>query len=144
MMLRRTFCTLPALAVGGISLPVAADELLSPEKAFKMALGPATANTVQIKFLSAPGYYLYADRFSFQASGADVRVQEVQLPPGATKYEAVFARDVTYFRGLMVVTLKLAGPPVPFALEVRAQGCADAGVCYPPVGRTFNVGRRNS
>lgn len=144
MMRRRTFCIAPALALTGISAAMAADDLLPPDQAFKMALGPATANTVQIKFLSAPGYYLYADRFSFEVEGGEVRVLGVQLPPGATKYESIFSRDVTYFRGLMVVTLNLSGPPVPFKLAVRAQGCADAGVCYPPVGRTFTVGRRNS
>ena len=61
---------------------------------------------MQIKFLSAPGYYLYADRFSFEAEGQEVRVVDVQLPAGATKYEAIFNREVTYFRGLMVATLK--------------------------------------
>ncbi len=144
MMLRRTFCHAPVLALAGVSAAVAADELLPPEQAFKMALGPTTASAVQIKFLSAPGYYLYADRFSFEVEGTEVRVVDVQMPPGATKYEAIFSRNVTYFRGLMVVTLNLSGPPVPFKLTVRAQGCADAGVCYPPVGRTFNVGRRNT
>lgn len=144
MMRRRTFCIAPALALAGISTAMAADDLLPPDQAFKMALGQATANTVQVKFLSAPGYYLYADRFSFEVEGGEVGVLGVQLPQGATKYEAIFSRNVTYFRGLMVVTLNLSGPPVPFKLAVRAQGCADAGVCYPPVGRTFTVGRRNS
>lgn len=144
MMLRRTFLVLPAAAFGASNAVQAADELLTPDQAFRMALGSASADTVQIKFLSAPGYYLYADRFSFEAEGQEVRVVDVQLPAGATKYEAIFNRDVTYFRGLMVATLKLSGPAVPFKLAVRAQGCADAGVCYPPVGRTFTVGRRNS
>lgn len=109
-----------------------------------MALGPATASSVQIKFLAAPGYYFYADRFLFEAVGNEVRVHDVQMPAGETKYEAAFMHEVTYFRGLVMVTLTLAGPVVPFKLNVRAQGCADAGICYPPVARTFNVGRRNS
>ena len=144
MMLRRTFCTLPLVPLLGLSAVAAAEDFLPTEQAFKMALGQATADTLQVKFLSAPGYYLYADRFGFQTQGDQVRVLEVQLPPGAKKYEPAFEREVTYFRGLMVVTLKLAGPAVPFKLDVRAQGCAEAGMCYPPMARTFNVVRRNT
>ena len=138
-MLRRAFCFAPAIALIGVAAGVSADELLSPEQAFHISLGPRTLSTVQILFLSAPGYYLSADRLFFEVEGAQVRVKNVQLPPGATKYEAIFARDVTYFRGSMVVTLSLSGPSIPFRLTVRAQGCADAGVCYPPVARRFNV-----
>lgn len=143
-MLRRQFCLGTALAVSGISAASAVEELLSPEQAFKMALGSATASSVQIKFFAAPGYYFYADRFFFEAAGNEVRVHDVQKPPGETKFEAAFSHDVTYFRGLVLITLTLAGPVVPFKLNVRAQGCADAGICYPPVARTFNVERRNS
>lgn len=143
-MFRRTFLSIPALAILVSRGATADPALLSPEQAFKMALGPSSTDRVEIKFLSAPGYYLYADRFSFVADSEDVKILEVLLPPGARKYEAAFEHDVEYFRGMVTVTLRLSGPLVPFKLSVRAQGCADAGVCYPPVGKIFSVGRKNS
>jgi thiol:disulfide interchange protein DsbD len=55
------------------------------------------------------------------------------LPPGKVIEDEFFGRVATY-RGPVVIRLPLAAgqPGGSVSLKVDSQGCADAGVCYPP------------
>jgi thiol:disulfide interchange protein DsbD len=141
---RRSFSIAASLTLSGVSAAKGEPELLPPEQAFKMALGTVASGSVEVKFRSATGYYLYADRFLFESDNVAVKVVGVVLPAGQNKFDEAFGRDVSYYRGDMSVSVKVLGPAIPFGLAVHAQGCADAGVCYPPITRTFNVAGRNS
>ena len=136
---RRALMAAGLTAILGAKSANAEPDLLPPDQAFKMRAGPRAGQTLDVQFLAAPGYYLYAERFRFETDNKAVRVVAVQLPPGQTKWEEEFGKQVTYFRGLVRVKLTLEGPAVPVKLTVHAQGCADVGVCYPPVARTFDV-----
>lgn len=133
------------LVLTGLAAPLfsgraAADpDLLPPDQAFKMRPGGRSGQTLEILFLAAPGYYLYAEKFRFETDNKAVRVTSVELPPGQTKWEEEFSKTITYFRGLVRVKVTLDGPQIPVKLTAHAQGCADAGVCYQPVSRTFEV-----
>lgn len=131
---------LAGLAAGfWVTCTRAEPELLPPDQAFQMRAGGRSGQTFEFLFLAAPGYYLYAERFRFETDNKAVRVAAVQLPPGQTKWEEEFGKTITYFRGLVRVKVTLEGPAIPVRLTAHAQGCADAGVCYPPVARAFDV-----
>lgn len=131
---------LAGLAAGSSAgLAHSEQELLPPDQAFQMRAGGRSGQTLELLFLAAPGYYLYAEKFRFETDNKAVRVGAVQLPPGQTKWEEEFGKTITYFRGLVRVKVTLEGPAIPVRLTAHAQGCADAGVCYPPVARTFEV-----
>ncbi|HEY7885392.1 MAG TPA: protein-disulfide reductase DsbD [Cellvibrionaceae bacterium] len=77
-----------------------------------------------------PGYYLYQERFRFEPRPAVVL--DADYPPGQDIYDEYFEKDmVVYYSG---VTLRFALPSdtAPFQLRVESQGCAEAGLCYPP------------
>jgi len=136
---RRKF-VLAGLVAALASAQAAADpDLLPPDQAFKMRPGGRSGQTLEVLFLAAPGYYLYAEKFRFETDNKAVRVASVELPTGQTKWEEEFGKAITYFRGLVRVKVTLDGPPIPVKLTAHAQGCADAGVCYPPVSRTLEV-----
>lgn len=81
-----------------------------------------------------PGYYLYQEQFKLSLeSGAEL---QVTLPAGVDKYDEYFEKNLTvYYLG---ATLRIAledlpqNIPTSFALKLRSQGCAEAGLCYPP------------
>jgi thiol:disulfide interchange protein DsbD len=62
------------------------------------------------------------------------------LPPGKVKDDPFFGSVETY-REQLVVRLALAAPAPGSTVTVTAesQGCADAGVCYPPQRQTITV-----
>jgi thiol:disulfide interchange protein DsbD len=113
----------PAIAQGG---------LLEPERAFAFSARGLDHRTVEAQFVIADGYYLYRDRLKFSVE--PVAIAGVpDLPAGKVKVDPFFGEVATY-RGQVVVRLPLervaAGQSV--VLTAESQGCADAGVCYPP------------
>lgn len=118
---------------GFLALPVFAanpDELLPPEQAFKPSLSKTGEKTAELKFEIADGYYLYREqlKFSLLPTG-DV---QATLPAGKKKHDEYFGEVETY-RTQLAVPLSSSQPWAPNAkLKLVSQGCADAGVCYPP------------
>jgi thiol:disulfide interchange protein DsbD len=123
-----------ALLTGALRLlpaAQAADAFLDPEQAFRVSARLVDARTVELQYNVAPGYYLYRDRFAFEAQGATLGAP--QLPAGQVKYDENFQKNVETLRGELRVTLPLVAAAVgPFTLQAALQGCADAGLCYPP------------
>jgi thioredoxin:protein disulfide reductase len=122
---------------GGAS---AADEFLDPEVAFKLSGRALDAQRIEVRFDIAPGYYLYGDKFSFEASAPGLKAGSLQIPKGKIKYDETFQKDVETFRDSVTMTIALAdGAQSPVKLSVGNQGCADKGLCYPPTQRAFRV-----
>jgi len=125
---------LALLAVAALSLgppALAADDFLEPEKAFQFSARQLDPKTIEITFDIAPGYYLYREQFKFAAEGAILG--QVQIPPGKVKWDQTFEKDVESYRNVLKITLPVLSAPARFRLVTTSQGCADAGLCYPPM-----------
>lgn len=117
---------------------VSAQEFLAPEKAFALQAQMVSPTEVAVSYDIAPGYYMYRDRFEFSASPSDIELMPPALPPGEIKYDPTFDKDMALFfdKVEFVVSLPVEAnstQSVPLALTVISQGCADAGICYPPM-----------
>lgn len=128
-MMRRLFALLFALC----SL-AQAEELLHPSVAFKPSARALDGQTIEVRFEIAKGYYLYRDKFRFAAKPESVQLGTPVLPKGKKKLDETFGQVEVYYRE---ATLRLpvernSSGPLPLTLTVTSQGCADAGVCYPP------------
>ena len=119
------------------SLTAAGKEFLDPAVAFKPTVRALDAQTLEISFEIASGYYLYRDKFRFAADG--VQFGPAVLPKGKEKDDENFGKvEVLYQQA--VIRLPLQGPaPASFDLRVTSQGCAEAGICYPPQTRPLAV-----
>ncbi|CAN5343857.1 protein-disulfide reductase DsbD [soil metagenome] len=116
---------------------LAADEFLDPEVAFKLSARAVDEKSVELNFEVAPGYYLYREQFKFEAVGATLGTPDI--PAGKVKFDETFQKNVeTYHDGVRIVipVQQAAGP---FKLLVTNQGCADKGLCYPPMQRGIEV-----
>ncbi|ATJ83207.1 protein-disulfide reductase DsbD [Halomonas beimenensis] len=86
--------------------------------------------TLMVGFENAEGYYLYRHRFNVEAD--DIALGEPRLPAGEAKTDE-FLGDVRVFYDRVVFAVPLEGEASgPLALTLGFQGCADAGLCYPP------------
>lgn len=121
-----------------LSVARAAD-LLPPEEAFAAQVA-RDASELLLQFHIADGYYLYRHRFEFQVFPADKNaapdVLRVDLPAGKRKNDEFFGEVEIYRQSL---NLRAALPPNAAKIEARWQGCADAGVCYPPQMQTWQL-----
>ncbi|WP_341929329.1 protein-disulfide reductase DsbD [Methyloversatilis discipulorum] len=114
--------------------PVRAEpELLPLEQAFRLSAQVVDRNTVEVRFDIADGYYLYRDKLGFAAEQAALGTPDI--PPGKMKKDEIFG-DVEVHRGQLPIRLPLSASGETVTLKVASQGCADAGVCYPPSEQT--------
>ncbi|MEO6362409.1 MAG: protein-disulfide reductase DsbD domain-containing protein, partial [Caldimonas sp.] len=109
----------------------AADDFLEPNKAFQFSARAIDAKTVEASFVVAPGYYLYREQFKFAAAGATLG--EPVLPVGKVKFDETFQKNVETYRDTVKIVVPVTEAGAEFRLDVTSQGCADAGLCYPPM-----------
>lgn len=114
-------------------------EFLDPAIAFKFSARMLDAQTAEVSYVIDPAYYMYRERFAFKASGAGVKLGEPQIPPGKVKYDQTFEKDVETYKGTVTIRIPVEGSG-PFTLTATSQGCADAGLCYPPQDHSVNLG----
>lgn len=115
-------------------------ELLPVDSAFQLVSAQRDGDAVKLSWVIAPGYYLYRKRLAFEpVAPATAKLGAARLPKGATLHDEHFGA-VEVYRELLDARLPLAKGAAPLRqLRVRYQGCADAGVCYPPVTKVVDI-----
>lgn len=116
------------------------DDFLPVDKAFQFS-GAADSGNVQLTWRIAPGYYLYRDRIKIASPSPDTQFGRPQFPAGQVENDKYFGRQVIYHQQL-VVTVPIQHRPASaagVAVSVTYQGCAEAGLCYPPQTRTVSL-----
>jgi thiol:disulfide interchange protein DsbD len=115
-------------------------ELLPPEQAFRFSARALNDRTLEARFVIADGYYLYRDKFKFAVTPEGAVLGVPDLPAGKIKTDEFFGKMETY-RGTLVVRLPLSGATAgqTVVLAADSQGCADAGVCYPPTRQKLTL-----
>ncbi len=117
-----------------------AQEFLDPAVAFKPTVKALDGQTVEVRFDIAKGYYLYRDKFRFSA-GDEITLGAPVFPKGKEKDDDNFGKVEVFYNAVSVrlpVERNSSGV-LPLNLAVTSQGCADAGVCYPPQRQTLDV-----
>lgn len=108
-------------------------DFLPVDEAFTLHVEQPDAGGALLRWDIAPGYYLYKERLRFAGLPPGT---EPQLPPGEPYHDEYFG-DSRIYRDSLEVQLPDAGLA---SLEFGWQGCADAGLCYPPQTRTVALG----
>ncbi|MGH8534446.1 MAG: protein-disulfide reductase DsbD domain-containing protein, partial [Gammaproteobacteria bacterium] len=112
-------------------------EFLPPDEAFRVTVDIKDPATLAARWEIADGYYLYKDKFGFDLTGGDgdVRLGRIDLPAGHFKDDPEFG-SVEVHTGSITVPLSLRRPSpgeAEVGLTLRYQGCAEDGICYPPM-----------
>ncbi len=128
----------PLLLVMGAWVPAAAqaDDFLEPEQAFKLAARIQGEKSLELRVTIAPGYYMYREQFQFVADGVQLKPA---IPDGKKKFDETFQKEVEIYRDGLTIRLDVTQAPASFELKATGQGCADKGLCYPPMTRPLQV-----
>ncbi|HEX3636598.1 MAG TPA: protein-disulfide reductase DsbD [Paraburkholderia sp.] len=120
------------------TLAHAADDFLDPAVAFKFS-ATEKPGEVDVTYKIANGYYMYRERFAFAVRNGVTTIGEPQLPAGHVKFDQTFNKNVETYRNELTIRIPVKQAQGPFDLAVTSQGCADAGICYPPMERVYHV-----
>ena len=123
------------LLAAALGSPALADDFLAPEQAFALRAELGADRQLSVRWMIAPGYHLYRERIALRSNGTAL---PVELPAGTRKFDENFGRAMeTYAQEL---ALQLPWREAAAAtLTVAYQGCADAGLCYPPAERRYRI-----
>lgn len=134
------FLAMALLLMGWQAAAHAEAEFLEPEKAFVFSAQMAAPDTLELRYKVAPGYYMYRERFGITISpmGATT-LGEAVYPKGEVKYDPTFEKDMEVFHKDVVIRVPVGAGGQPFTLTLTGQGCADAGLCYPPMDSSVKL-----
>lgn len=106
-------------------------EFLPAEEAFRWHVSQDGDRQLSILWEIAPDYYLYREQFHFSVADTGTTLP-VELPDGTSHHDAYFGDVEVYYDTVRATITLPADHSGPLELEFRFQGCAEAGLCYPP------------
>ena len=118
------------------------ERILDADQAFQLTVGASDPVTLEARWIIAPGYYLYRDKFKLTlVEGGETMIARTDIPPGEPKEDPYFGRqEVFHHEAALVARLRReAGGAQTVRVKADYQGCAEVGVCYPPLSQTVAV-----
>ncbi|MHB8937148.1 MAG: protein-disulfide reductase DsbD [Thiobacillus sp.] len=123
----RSFWSIIVLTLLWVPPVHAQEDFLPVEQAFRLSVSQDGDGQVRLNWKISEGYYLYRKQVKVEGDPTG-SVQQVAMPAGTIKNDEFFGASEVYHDKLAV----LVKAPAAQALNVSWQGCADAGICYPP------------
>ncbi len=126
------FCLVLVAALGA-----AQARPLAPNQAFRFH-ATLVGHRLRVRWTAAPGYHLYRNRIHLRVAPRSVRLAPFRLPPGRWVNDPALGHQQVY-EGRTSLTIPFVQRPAVSTIDVvaRYQGCANAGICYPPLTKTI-------
>jgi thiol:disulfide interchange protein DsbD len=117
------------------------DDFLPPDEAFRFAAIPDGPDHVRLIWQIADGYYLYRTRVKAATTSDQAQLGALEMPTGETKSDEYFGKQEIYHHELVagVPVARASAAELALPLQVTYQGCATAGLCYPPITKEITV-----
>jgi len=121
-----------------ICVPVSAQSGNPPpaDQVFSLTASRSTEGGLQLDWRIAPGDYLYRDKIAVKPAGGETVA--VTTPPGQIKDDPTFGATEVY-HDHVAANVAAAGLPAIGQVIVIYQGCAERGICYPPVRKSIDL-----
>lgn len=114
------------------------EDLLPAEEAFVPSV-QVNEQGIQVDFRIADGYYLYQSKILAQSSAENDAFEAPKFSQGKDKEDEFFGKQHVYYQNAQANWAYKKPHAQPYKLTLMYQGCADVGVCYPPVETTFDI-----
>ena len=115
---------------------MAQDEFLDPEVAFVLSVTQG-ADAAELHWDIAPGYKNYRDKFIIETPG--VVTADVAMPPAEIHFDENFGEDMAIYTAPLSLNAALPAFEQSQTLRISYQGCAEAGLCYPPITKLYTL-----
>ena len=117
------------------------DQFLEADQAFRFDATADGTDQVRLNWDIADGYYLYRARIKVATSSTAAQLGATQLPAGLIKNDEYFGKQEIYHHELhaLVPVARAGAGSFDLPLQVSYQGCAEAGLCYPPITKSITV-----
>ena len=102
---------------------------------------PTVRITRSLIWQIADGYYLDRTRVKAATTSDKAQLGALEMPKGETKSDEYFGKQEIYHHELVagVAVARASATELALPLQVTYQGCATAGLCYPPITKDITV-----
>jgi thiol:disulfide interchange protein DsbD len=113
-------------------------DFLDPDVAFRAA-SRVDGNVLRVRWVIADRYYLYRQRMDIKAESPDLQLGEPSFPQGTLKTDPYLGTQEIFTQQVeaTVPFTRLDAGAHPIQIKVTYQGCAEAGLCYPPISKVL-------
>lgn len=114
-------------------------DYLPPDAAFRVS-SDADGTDLHVRWAIADGYYLYRGKIEITADTPGLLLTAPVLPAGSMKTDPYLGSQEVYRQQVQGVVSYSRGDAGAHPLEIKVtyQGCADAGLCYPPITKILS------
>jgi len=116
-------------------------DFLPPDVAFRVGAS-VDGNVVRVRWVIADGYYLYRSKIDIKAESPDLVIAAPALPKGMLKTDPYLGTQEIYKQQVEATAAytRFDAGAHPLQFKVVYQGCAEAGLCYPPISKVISPG----
>lgn len=113
-------------------------DFLPPDVAFRVS-ARVDGHLVKVRWVIADGYYLYRQKMEVKAESPDLVVFAAQLPAGVLKTDPYLGTQQIFTQQVEAIVpySRSDAGAHPMQIKVTYQGCAEAGLCYPPITKVL-------
>ena len=117
---------------------LASPEFVPVEKAYSVDV-VVEDKRLLLNWTIRDGYYLYRDRFKFGSVDSNAVLAAPQFGNGLVKWDEYFEKELEVYHQQTSVVLPFTTDGTRLNLKIESQGCADAGLCYPPYKQWLDI-----
>ncbi len=113
-------------------------DFLDPDLAFKAGFR-VDGGVLRVRWVIADGYYLYRQKMTIQAESPDLVLGTASFPQGVQKTDPYLGTQEIFLQQVeaTVPYTRSDSGAHPLQIKVTYQGCATAGLCYPPISKVL-------
>lgn len=128
--------------VDSLGLGAESDEPLHPDKAFVFSSEDPDEESIQLDWQIADEHYLYRNKFKFKLiDEKNLSIGTPDLPAGEIKEDQFFGTLEVYHgdKSINLPLKRINNDAASGTLRVMYQGCAERGICYPPISKKVPI-----
>jgi thioredoxin:protein disulfide reductase len=114
-------------------------DFLPPDAAFRVS-SVIDGDLIRVRWIIADGYYLYRAKFDITPESPDLSLDPAVFPKGVSKTDEYFGTQEIFQHETeaMAGFRRSDAGAHPVQIRVTYQGCAEAGLCYPPIVKVLS------
>ena len=122
------------------ALALGTPDLLPADQAYKVSAKAISSEKIEVRWDIADGYYLYKNKTHITSQADAITLGTANMPAGKAKHDEFFG-DTVIYRDQLIISIPVINPQSlsTLTIQVKYQGCADIGVCYPPQKQEFTL-----
>jgi thiol:disulfide interchange protein DsbD len=113
-------------------------DFLPPDVAFRVT-SRVDGSVLRIRWVIADGYYLYRQKMDIKAESPGLLLSAASFPQGTLKTDPYLGTQEIFVQQVEASAAfsRLDTGAHPMQIKVTYQGCAEAGLCYPPISKVL-------